>query len=444
MKELPAHWLTTPQNSTPVENVSRAQSQKGMYPALAFILKEVRKDHEYQKFFEESETQPHDLPFLIDKIAGRLGFELVPTERDQLLEVLEKERHTFGLLQKLVEDPSITDIIVSDYSTVAVQQARRNVLTSVRFPNQHFYEAFVERLLAVAGSSYSTKQPVADGMIDSFARIHVVHKALCETGPYLTIRLNRFDSVNSKQLIEAGLAPKEIFTYLNALIKTGRTLLIVGEVGTGKTTLSRALCASIPREESILVIEDTPEIKLEHPHVRYLRTREENSEGSGRISPSNCIRAGMRMAMNRIVFGEIRDAEAAESFVDVCASGHPGVSTLHARSATEAVTRLELLLGRAQPGVGRQVLQEQIATAVQVIVFVGLCPVTARRRIQEVREIGAVADGKIRQRTLFCYQVVQGNPTWKTQTRVSLHRDEIEEDAPLASFSPVLTLSDSA
>jgi pilus assembly protein CpaF len=442
MKELPANWLHELNPTIGHQSVAavRPERSQQMYPALTFILKEVRRDEEYQHLVSEGDTPQRDLIVLIERVADRLGFELAPTERDQLLEVLERERHTFGILQKLVDNLSITDVIVSDYATVAVQQGRRNVLTSVRFPNQQTYEAFVERLLARAGSSYSTKQPVADGMIDSFARIHVVHKSLCETGPYLTIRLNRFDSVSTQQLIEAGLAPTEIFSYLTALVLKGRTLLIVGEVGTGKTTLSRALATSIPADESILVIEDTPEIRLEHPHVRYLRTREENTEGSGRISPSGCIRAGMRMAMNRIIFGEIRDAEAAEAFVDVCASGHPGVSTLHARSAAEAVTRLELLLGRAQPGVGRQVLQEQISTAVQAIVFVSLCPETGSRRINEVREIGAVADGKIRQRTLFQYQVVQGNPTWKAQTKVSLHREDIEDLASLASFPPLLTL----
>jgi pilus assembly protein CpaF len=265
-------------------------------------------------------------------------------------------------------------------------------------------------------------------MIGAYARLHVVHRALCESGPYLTIRLNRFSSVGIQDLANNGLAPSEILDYLRAIVRSGQTLLVVGEVGTGKTTLSRALAGAIPEGEAILVIEDTPEIRLEHPHVRYVRTREENTDGAGRITPNECIRGGMRMAMNRIIFGEIRDAEAAEAFVDVCASGHPGISTIHARSATEAITRLELFLGRAQKGVGRAVLNEQIVTAVQVVVFVDFCHQTGRRRIMEVKEIGPVADGVIRQRDIFKYQVVGNLPQWRVLNKISAHREDLESE----------------
>lgn len=202
--------------------------------------------------------------------------------------------------------------------------------------------------------------------------------------------------------------------------------MLVGEVGTGKTTLARAIAGAIPQEDSILVIEDTPEIRLEHSQTRYITTRESNTDGAGRISPSECIRAGMRMAMNRIIFGEIRDAEAAEAFIDVCASGHPGLSTIHAKSAIDAITRLELFLGRAQRGVGREVLSQQIGTAVQVLVFVGICSKTGRRRIKEVVELGSVADGVVRHREIFRYECRNGLPSWQVKSKVSLYRDELE------------------
>ena len=151
----------------------------------------------------------------------------------------------------------------------------------------------------------------------------------------------------------------------------------------------------------------------------------------------------MRMAMNRIIFGEMRDSEAAESFVDVCASGHPGLSTIHAKSAAEAVARLELFLGRAQKGVSRNVLSEQIVTAVQVIVFLDICKVTGKRRIMEVREIGPVADGVVRHRDMFIYRADKGLPTWQVPNKVSAHREQIEqleEPVILSSLPAVLEL----
>jgi len=419
------------------------QSDMQMSPALVHILQEVQRELGYENAEQGESLDEVDLPVHVSKTATRLGFDLSNFERDQILEHLEREQKPFGLLQGLVDDQDISDIIVTDYSKISVQRGRQNYSTSLSFPSHESYVNFVERLLQKAGTTFSTKKPIADGMIGSFARIHAVHKSLCESGPYLTLRLNRFSSVSSKDLIRFGLAPQGVFDYLNAMVAAGATLLIVGEVGTGKTTLARALASGMPAEESILVIEDTPEIKLEHPHVRYLTTREANTDGAGKVSPSECIRGGMRMAMNRIIFGEMRDAEAAEAFIDVCASGHPGLSTIHAKSAAESLTRLELFLGRAQKGVTRGVLNEQIATAVQAIVFVDICRETGRRRIQEVKEIGPVADGVIRQRDMFKYQVRRGLPEWRVLNKVSAHREAIERNnkgVNLSSYPAVLDL----
>lgn len=366
---------------------------------------------------------------VLAKVSTRLGFDLSTFERDQILAFIETDKKPFGLLQPLVEDRRITDIIVTDYSKVTIQQGRKNLNTDIVFPSQEAYEAFVERLLKKAGATVSTKKPIADGMIGSFARIHAVHKSLCEGGPYLTIRLNRFSEVVCADLIKNGLAPQEIFDYLQNVVRGGHTVLVVGEVATGKTTLTRALAASVPQDESILVIEDTPEIKLSHPHVRYIRTREANTDGAGRVSPGECIRAGMRMAMNRIIFGEMRDAEAAESFIDVCASGHPGLSTIHAKSSLEAISRLELFLGRAQKGVSADVIARQISKAVQVIVHINICPLSGRRRIMEVREIGAVADGALRQKEIFKYEATTGQLGWRVMCKVSNYRDALENGA---------------
>lgn len=425
---------------------SRFSRKTDMSPALVHVLQEVQRELGLgAEDGEEVRPGSAELEGLIAKIADRLGLELTTYERDQVLARVEDERKDFGLLQELVDDPQVTDIIVSDSTKISVQQGRKNYHTDLSFPSEASYEGYVERLLKKAGTTYSTKKPIADGMIGSFARVHAVHKVLCETGPYITIRLNRFSEVSVDDLMKVGMAPKGIFDYLRAIVQTGQTLLIVGEVGTGKTTLARALASTIPQRESILVIEDTPEIKLEHPHVRYMRTREANIEGAGRISPSACIRGGMRMAMNRIIFGEMRDAEAAEAFIDVCSSGHPGLSTIHAKSSSDAIIRLELFLGRAQKGVEARVISQQVATAVQVIVFVNICSATGMRRITEVKEIGPYADGVLRQKDMFRYDSRERTPSWKVSNRLSTYRDLIEsidEKVVLSTYPPKLELTE--
>jgi pilus assembly protein CpaF len=416
--------------------ISESQSKKQNYfkqltPVLAHIYEEVQRElalHDNnQNLIDHIDQQ--QMIHMIMLAASRIGIEINTFERDQILSFIEKDRKPFGILQPLVDDPDVSDIIVTAYGNIAVQQGRRNFNTDISFPNQELYEAFVERLLTKANSSYSTKKPVADGMLGSMARLQAVHKSIAEGGPYLTIRINRFSEVSLSDLQKNGLGPRVILEYLRRVVVAGNTLLIVGEVGTGKTTLARALASALPSDESLLVIEDTPEIKLTHPHVRYLRTREENIDGVGRISPSACIRASMRMAMNRIIFGEMRDSEAAEAFIDVCASGHPGLSTIHARSATEALSRLELFLGRAQKGVAISVIQQQISTAVQVVVYVNICKKTHKRRIFEVREIGPLADGVIRQKELFKYNTEADTPQWQIKSKVSYYRELLEQGA---------------
>lgn len=325
----------------------------------------------------------------------------------------------FGPLKPLIEDNSVSDIMIASFSTVFVKRGSQVVKTDVSFPSLAKYEQFADRLLAAADCSYSIAKPIVDGMVTPMVRIHAVHKVLCEEGPYLTLRVSRHNAIRYKDLCASTIAPREVLSYLRASLLTGNTILIAGEVGTGKTTLIRGLASTIPHGESILVIEDTPEIKIEHPVVRYVRTRESNTEGVGEISPAECIRAGMRMAMNRIIFGEIRDPEAAESFIDVCVSGHPGMCTIHSRSAFDTIARLELLLGRHQKGVERAVLREQIGAAVQVIVYTQICKFTGQRRISEVLEVDSNPQLSLKTQHVFQYSVSNNKPLWRVVNKTS-------------------------
>jgi len=340
----------------------------------------------------------------------------VPVHR---MRELQNDPNLFGVLKPLVDDPKVNDIIVSHYGQVAVRRGHKIERAPLAFESQAALESYIDRLLLAAGATYSVAKPIADAALGPLGRIHVVHSVLSENGPYLTIRLSRFNQVKEADLIGFGMAPAEIFSYLKTLVLGGQTLLVAGEVGTGKTTLLRALASAIPAHQAILVIEDTPEIKIEHPQVRYIRTREANIEGIGRIPPSECIWAGLRMSMDHIIFGEIREPEAAEAFIDVCVSGHPGLSTIHARNANDAVNRLRLLLARRQPGISTEALNGQIATAVQAIVYTGVCRRSGRLRVMDVLELAPSPDGGLRRQEMFRYDQESSATRWQSSNSQS-------------------------
>lgn len=359
---------------------------------------------------------------LVRSVQEREQEYLSDQERTAVVAALSSSFEDFDVLTGLVDDPQINDIIVRSYDDISVQKGRSNFQTGLAFSDNESYKAFVEQLLKRAGKSCTVATPVVDAAVGSEIRLCVSHESLTPEGigPLLTIRLARHTKTSLSALEQFGLAPRIVLDYLATLVESGQcTLLIAGEVGTGKTTLVRALASVIPEHEAILVIEDTQEIRLERKFVRTLLTREANSEGAGRVSTAQAIRTGMRMAMNRIILGEMRDGEAAESFIDASASGHPGMSTIHARSARDALARLELFLSRAQSNVSIDTVRRQISSAVSAVVFLGVDPFTRERRIMEVVEVDSASEGMVQISPIFQYLTDSSGATWLRASGVS-------------------------
>jgi pilus assembly protein CpaF len=421
-------------------------TRSDLTPTGRYLIQVARK-----KIAEQTSGTPSErelLSFVAD-LETHEGEFLTDRERTAVVSILTHSFEDFGILSMLIEDPSVNDIIVRGFDDISVQKNRRNYATGLSFGDSNSYRAFVEQLLKRAGKACTTATPVIDAAHGENVRLCVTHESPSPKGdgPLLTIRIARHSSISLAGLIRSELAPQPILTYLGALVSSGEcTLLISGEVGTGKTTLVRALAGEIPETEAVLIIEDTEEIRLNRAFTRTLLTREANTEGVGKISPSHAIRAGMRMAMNRIILGEMRDAEAAESFIDVCASGHPGVSTIHARSARDALSRLELFLSRAQPGVGIETVRRQISNAISAVVHLGVDSSEQTRRILEVAELGSSADGFIQLSPIFGFDSCPNltSPTWKRMSGVSRFNDALRrEQVSLPLSGEKLSTSDS-
>ena len=375
--------------------------------------------------------QEAELRSLIEHIQEEQDEELTPRERESLVASLSEALERYDILTPLVNNPEVNDVIVRSFDDISAQVGRRNIQTDVRFPDRDAYFSFVEHLLKRAGKSCTSATPVVDATIEPHVRVCVTHDSFSPpgSGPMMTLRISRHRNVSRQMLEESALAPALLLDYLCAIIASASsTLLIAGEVGTGKTTLVKALAQAIGEQEAILIIEDTHEIELSRPFVRTLLTREANTEGAGIITPAQAIRTGMRMAMNRIILGEMRDAQAAEAFIDVCSSGHAGMSTIHARSAQDALLRLELFLARAQPGIGFETIRRQVSNAVSVVVHLGMDKSEQKRRILQIVEIGTSADGAIQISPIFSFDESRAIPTWRRSSGVTQFNSVIKAE----------------
>lgn len=430
-EEISRHFFSKqePRREAAIENAPASLMQ--LTASARYVTREAKKRLAQQSAVGgETPKDEGELFRLIRLVEEAEGEELSDIERTAVAASLSASFDHYDILTPLVDNPDVNDIIVRAYDDISVQTHRRNIQTDLKFADYDSYRSFVENLLKRAGKSCTVATPVVDAAIDPTIRACVTHESFSPagTGPMLTLRVARHRYISLESLVHFQLAPSNVLEYLAAIVASGTgTLLVAGEVGTGKTTLVKALALRIPEDEAILIIEDTHELLLQRRFVRTLLTREANTEGAGRISPAMAIRTGMRMAMNRLLLGEMRDGEAAEAFIDVCASGHSGISTIHARSAKDALSRLELFLARAQGNVMIDAIRRQIANAVSVVVYMGMDKFTGHRHILEVLEVESSSDGAIQVSPIFRYRPRQNTPEWVREAGVSRFSDVLRE-----------------
>ncbi len=414
--------------STHSPSLAASQSSKELTASTRYVVIEVKKIFGTVISRQEDRTLPTEEEILevIRRVEKAEGEELSSRERESAISAIVSSLDHYDILPVLVENPVVNDIIIRSYKDISIQIGRRNIQTDLQFSGFDTYKAFVEGLLKRAGKACTVATPIVDAAVDPHVRATVTHESLSpgDAGPMLTLRISRHSAITLDGLEAAEFAPAEVLNYLVQIVQLGcGAILIGGEVGTGKTTLVRALASAIDEQEAVLVIEDTNEINLKRKFVRTLLTREGNIEGFGLVSPAQAIRAGMRMAMNRVILGEIRDGEAAEAFVDVCASGHPGMSTIHAKSARDVISRLELFLARAQGDVGIDTIRRQIANSISVVVYIGLDSISKRRRVISVMEVDAAADGIVQMAPMFALETLNGCLYWLRGGGVSKFQD---------------------
>ena len=415
----------------------------GLSPLGSTILREARRElsSSYNLQGEGDKygvIQESTIVKAVDKVLKRREEGLDDIERANIIIHLQKDLLGWGVLQPLIDNRDVTDIHVYDYQTVVLQRGKCSELTGLHWPTHQAYTAFIDRLLMRVGKSLSTQQHTIDASYPNGIRICAVHESVCGArGPLLSIRVPRVINATLEGLVSYQVAPPLIVDYLASLTRSGlATMMLAGETGTGKTTLLRCLGTQFGPDESIVAVEDTPELNLQHPFFRSLVSRTANLEGIGEVTLQEHIKTTLRMTPTRVILGEMRTPLSAEAFLESAQTGHVGMSTIHARNARETLVRLESLLGRAQKSVSIDIIRQQIALAVDIVVWLFREKGSGKPRVGEVIEVGHFVEGVIQVRPMFTLIKTGKQPVWRVDSWSSGFDEVLARDGLYLGDSP--------
>jgi len=323
---------------------------------------------------------PEEVRALVDEEAALLR----PAVRDEVADRIVRDTVGLGPLEDLLADPSVEEVMVNGADSVYVERAGRIEAVDVRFPDEEELRNAIERILAPLGRRIDELSPMVDARLADGSRVNVVIPPLAIDGPALSIRRFGASRPGPDELVRRGslgLGQREL---LEAAVAGRRSVLVSGGTGAGKTTLLNALSSFIDPSERIVTIEDAAELRLQQRHVVRLESRPAGVEGKGEVSVRDLLRNALRMRPDRIVIGEVRGPEALDT-------GHEGaLSTLHANSAADALSRLETLALMAGVGLPHEAIAEQVQRGVDLVVHVERRP-DGSRRVAEVAEVVRVA-----------------------------------------------------
>ncbi|MEX2228216.1 MAG: CpaF family protein [Dehalococcoidia bacterium] len=311
-------------------------------------------------------------------VAGLLRQEVIAEVVDEVL--------GFGPIQPLLNDPDITEIMVNGPSEVFYEREGMLYVSAVRFRDAEHIRRIADRITGPLGRRLDESSPMVDARLPDGSRVNVVLPPVAVHSPTITIRKFRTDRYDVEDLVKIGTITREVAGFLRACVVSKVNIVISGGTGTGKTTFLNALSAFIPRQERVVTIEDPMEIRLRQPHVVTLEARPPAGEGRGEVTQRDLVRNALRMRPDRIIVGEVRSAEAFD-MMQAMNTGHEGsVTTVHANSPRDALSRIENMVLMAGFELPALAIRQQMASALHMIVQISRM-VDGTRRVTAVTEV---------------------------------------------------------
>ena len=296
-------------------------------------------------------------------------FTLSPKQRQQLLDELLNELLGFGPLEPLMQDKTISEIIVNGPSQVFIERHGRIERTSVTFRHRDALLYVIERILSSTGRRVTQAEPYADARLPDGSRVNIVVEPVAVEGPYVTIRKRTFEAFSMDRLLQVGTLTPEAARFLEVCVQARLNLVISGGASSGKTTLMNVLANLIPPHERIVLIEDTAEVQLPPDrHVARLETRPPSIEWRGEVTIRHLVKNALHMRPDRILVGEARGEEALD-MLQAMSTGHDGsMTTLHANTPLDALSRMETMALMSHLELSYAAVQRQVRSAVDLIV----------------------------------------------------------------------------
>src|SRR5450755_2923600 len=338
------------------------------------------------------------------------------TEKDRVIEEVLDEVFGLGPLEPLLQDSTISDILVTTPYLVYVEQAGKLHRTPVQFKDNAHLLRIIEKIVAQVGRRVDESSPLVDARLPDGSRVNAAIPPVAVDGPLLSIRRFGRHALSPEDLVRSLTMTESMRHVLEYCVKARLNILISGGTGSGKTTLLNVLSSYIPEDERIVTIEDAAELRMQQTHVARMETRPPNIEGTGAIRIRELVINALRMRPDRIIVGEVRGEEALD-MLQAMNTGHDGsLTTVHANSARDAISRLEVMVSLANANMHLTAIRQQIASAVHILVQASRMS-DGTRRVLKITEVTGMETDTVTLQDIFVFEKLGLSPEGKVVGR---------------------------
>jgi len=344
---------------------------------------------------------------LLDQSLAEERALLSAEERGRLSKEIIDDVLAYGPITKYLDDPTITEVMVNGIDSIYIERDGKIQKTDEQFANDKQLKRVIEKIVRTTGRRIDESNPMVDSRLPDGSRVNVIIPPLAMQGSTITIRKFVTGALSGEDLVELGTSTTAVIGLLEAAVKGRLNIIISGGTGAGKTTTLNVLSSFIPHDERIITIEDVSELKLSQDHVVRLESRPPNIEGSGEVTIRTLVRNSLRMRPDRIVVGEARGGEALD-MLQAMNTGHDGsLSTIHANSPRDALSRIETMVLMAGMDLPVRAIREQVSSAIDVVIQQSRLN-DGSRRITHVAEVQGLEGDTIVMQDIFKYDFTMG------------------------------------